>query len=77
MSLFCAQIFLDINFQKEFDIVTLIGVLEYAPLFGRNFTTNPKASAVQFLRFANQALKDKGLGLSYRKQTGLKIFFWS
>lgn len=74
VSVLCAN-FLDINFQKEFDIVTLIGVLEYAPLFGRNFTTNPKASAVQFLRFANQALKDKGLlVLAIENKLGLKYF---
>jgi SAM-dependent methyltransferase len=61
---------LEIDFGRKFDVVTLIGVLEYARVF--NAGEDPITAT---LRFARSLLKDGGvLILAIENQLGLKYF---
>lgn len=61
---------LEVDFGRKFDVVTLIGVLEYARVF------NPGADPITAtLAFARSLLKDDGvLVLAIENQLGLKYF---
>ncbi len=62
--------FNDIKFNKKFDYITLIGVLEYAPLY-----TNSKDPFRTFLDHVKTLLKDDGkLLIAIENQMGLKYF---
>lgn len=62
--------FNDIKFNKKFDYITLIGVLEYAPLY-----TNSKDPFKTFLDHVKTLLKDDGkLLIAIENQMGLKYF---
>ncbi len=68
--------FLDLEFEREYDVVTLIGVLEYAAVY---FAVEPVSRDDPFLavlRLAQSALKDDGvLVLAIENQIGLK--YWA
>lgn len=69
INIFCSD-FSELSFDSTYDIVTLIGVLEYAPLFFE--TTDPIKSC---LEIAYRAIKDDGmLVLAIENQLGLKYF---
>lgn len=62
--------FNDIKFEKKFDYITLIGVLEYAPLY-----TNSENPFEDFLKKIKQLLKDDGkLLIAIENQFGMKYF---
>lgn len=62
--------FNDIKFDKKFDYITLIGVLEYASLY-----TNSKTPYIDFLKYIKSLLKPKGkLLIAIENQFGLKYF---
>lgn len=62
--------FNDIKFNKKFDYITLIGVLEYAPLY--TGTDNPFED---FLKQIKKLLKDDGkLLIAIENQFGMKYF---
>lgn len=62
--------FNDIKFNKKFDYITLIGVLEYAPLY-----TNSKTPFKTFLDYVKTLLKEDGkLLIAIENQMGLKYF---
>lgn len=60
----------DINFEEKFDYITLIGVLEYAPLYTK--TANP---FVDFLNNIKQFLKPDGkILIAIENKLGMKYF---
>ncbi len=62
--------FNDIKFDKKFDYITLIGVLEYAPLY-----TNSNNPFKSFLDYIKTLLKEDGkLLIAIENQLGLKYF---
>lgn len=62
--------FNDIKFEKKFDYITLIGVLEYAPLY-----TNSNNPFEDFLKTIKSLLKDDGkLLIAIENQFGMKYF---
>lgn len=62
--------FNDIKFNKKFDYITLIGVLEYASLY-----TNTKEPFNDFLKYIKNLLKDDGkLLIAIENQFGMKYF---
>lgn len=62
--------FNDIKFSKKFDYITLIGVLEYAPLY-----TNSNNPFKSFLDYIKTLLKDDGkLLIAIENQMGIKYF---
>lgn len=62
--------FNDIKFNKKFDYITLIGVLEYAPLY-----TDSENPFEDFLKKIKQLLKDDGkLLIAIENQFGMKYF---
>ena len=62
--------FNDIKFDKKFDYITLIGVLEYAPLY-----TNSDNPFKSFLDYIKTLLKDDGkLLIAIENQMGIKYF---
>lgn len=62
--------FNDIKFEKKFDYITLIGVLEYAPLY-----TNSDNSFHDFLTYIKTLLKEDGkLLIAIENQYGIKYF---
>ena len=62
--------FNDIKFNKKFDYITLIGVLEYAPLY-----TNTENPFYDFLTQIKTLLKDDGkLLIAIENQFGMKYF---
>ena len=62
--------FNDIKFDKKFDYITLIGVLEYAPLY-----TNSEKPFETFLEHIRGLLKEDGkLLIAIENQMGLKYF---
>ena len=62
--------FNDIKFEKKFDYITLIGVLEYAPLY-----TNSDNSFHDFLTYIKSLLKEDGkLLIAIENQYGIKYF---
>lgn len=69
VSIFCSN-FQDIEHDSQFDFVTLIGVLEYSPLF-----IDSQDPFVDCLRMARGALKPGGhLLIAIENQLGLKYF---
>jgi 2-polyprenyl-3-methyl-5-hydroxy-6-metoxy-1,4-benzoquinol methylase len=71
---FCSN-FEDIKFSSSYDVVTLIGVLEYAPKY---FTDrqNPKESCLSLLRLVKTAMKETGL-LIIAIENKIGIKYWS
>ncbi len=62
--------FNDIKFDKKFDYITLIGVLEYAPLY-----TNTENPFYDFLTYIKSLLKEDGkLLIAIENQFGIKYF---
>lgn len=62
--------FNDIKFNKKFDYITLIGVLEYASLY-----TNTQEPFNDFLKYIKSLLKDDGkLLIAIENQFGMKYF---
>ena len=62
--------FNEIKFNKKFDYITLIGVLEYAPLY-----TNTENPFYDFLTYIKSLLKEDGkLLIAIENQFGLKYF---
>lgn len=62
--------FNDIKFEKKFDYITLIGVLEYASLY-----TNTENPYTDFLKYIKSLLKDDGkLLIAIENQFGMKYF---
>lgn len=62
--------FNDIKFEKKFDYITLIGVLEYAPLY-----TDSENPFEDFLKKIKMLLKDDGkLLIAIENQFGLRYF---
>ena len=60
----------DVKFDEKFDYITLIGVLEYAPLY-----TNSKNPFVDFLSYIKQFLKPDGIILiAIENKLGMKYF---
>ena len=60
----------DVKFNEKFDYITLIGVLEYAPLY-----TNTKNPFVDFLTYIKQFLKPNGIILiAIENKFGMKYF---
>ncbi len=64
---------LDMTFEPAYDIVTLIGVLEYAPVFFNDSSRDAASSCLELLRLARKALKKDGiLILAIENRLGLK-----
>lgn len=64
-----------IEFEPVYDIVTLIGVLEYAPIYFSD-RDNPKDACIDLLKLAKSALKPDGiLILAIENKVGIK--YWS
>lgn len=64
----------DISFEKEYDVVMLIGVLEWAPMFYPG--EGPENSCLAMLKHAVSALKDNGILITaIENKLGLK--YWS
>lgn len=62
--------FNDIKFEKKFDYITLIGVLEYASLY-----TNTENPFIDFLKYIKSLLKEDGkLLIAIENQFGMKYF---
>ena len=62
--------FNDIKFEKKFDYITLIGVLEYAPIY-----TNTEDPFYDFLAYIKTLLKPNGkLLIAIENQFGIKYF---
>ena len=67
--------FYDLDVERQFDVVTLIGVLEYSHLYHPAHKGNPYAAASATLHFAHEALKDQGIFiLAIENKLGLKYF---
>ncbi len=59
--------------EDAFDVVTLIGVLEYGHLYHPRLQGDPRASALENLRIARRALRDEGfLVLALENRLGVK-----
>ena len=64
------------DFGQDFDLATLIGVLEYSHIYHPNYRNRPKDAAVATLRVAHDALNDEGLlVVAIENKLGLK--YWS
>ena len=73
VKIFVSDIF-NLSFQEEYDIVSLIGVLEYAPLFypGKD---NEEEACLKLLQLATSALKNDGIMIiAIENKLGLKYF---
>lgn len=67
--------FYDLDVEKQFDVVTLIGVLEYSHLYHPLHNGNSYEAALATLQFAHGAIKDHGiLILAIENKLGLKYF---
>lgn len=67
--------FFDIEFEKQFDIVTLIGVLEYSHLYHPVHKEKPHEAALSTLQLIHRGIKDQGiLLLAIENKLGLKYF---
>lgn len=67
--------FYDLAVAGQFDVVTLIGVLEYSHLYHPAHKGNPYAAALDTLHFTHDALKNQGiLVLAIENKLGLKYF---
>ncbi|WP_187296522.1 class I SAM-dependent methyltransferase, partial [Neomoorella thermoacetica] len=74
VNVYVANVF-DLSFTKEYDVATLIGVLEYAPIFYSK-QVRKENCCVELLRLVSQALKDDGiLILAIENKLGLK--YWA
>jgi len=74
VNFFCANI-QDLSFEADYDMVTLIGVLEYAPMFFDKKYTREEA-CILMLKKALSALKPKGiLVIGIENKLGLK--YWA
>jgi len=74
VKVFCSNIE-NIQFNHEYDVATLIGVLEYAPVY---FSDNqkPESACLTLLKLAYDAIKEDGtLILAIENKIGLK--YWS
>ena len=72
--IFCSN-FKNIKFDATYDIVTLIGVLEYAPVYFSDQYTKSE-SCLNLLKLAKTALKDDGvLIIAIENKIGIK--YWS
>jgi len=68
--------FLDLEFDPQYDVVTLIGVLEYAAVYSTGKPVSRDDPFLAVLRLARSALKDGGvLVLAIENQIGLK--YWA
>lgn len=66
----------NVIFDKEYNVVTLIGVLEYAPIYYSAHINNPEKACLEMLKKALDPLKDDGyLILAIENRFGLK--YWS
>lgn len=66
----------EVTFDKEYDVVTLIGVLEYAPVFYFADDRPGEEACLAMLKHAMTALKDDGcLIIAIENRLGLK--YWS
>lgn len=66
----------DLSFEKNYDVVTLIGVLEYAPVFYLKAYKDKRDACLAMLKQAVSALNDHGiLILAIENKFGLK--YWS
>lgn len=66
----------DLEFDKEYDIVTLIGVLEYAPVYYAYPGKDKQEAALAMLKHTVRTLKENGiLVLAIENRLGLK--YWS
>jgi hypothetical protein len=67
--------FFNLDLDKQFDIVTLIGVLEYSHLYHPEDRKNPYDASLAGLHLVHRALKDQGiLVLAIENKLGLKYF---
>lgn len=74
VKVFCSN-FKYIKFEPVYDIVTLIGVLEYAPIYFSDHH-NSKSACIDLLKLAKSALKSNGvLILAIENKIGIK--YWS
>jgi len=74
VKVYCSN-FNNLLFDPIYDIVTAIGVLEYAPLYFDD-KSDPKESCLSFLKHLNSALTDSGLLiLGIENKIGIK--YWS
>lgn len=77
VNVYCSEFSL-INFEKKYDFVLLVGVLEYAPKYFnfKNEKKEPKEACQSLLEIADSALKSNGiLVLAIENRIGLK--YWS
>lgn len=66
----------EIEFDKTYDIVTLIGVLEYAPLYLRESNQTREEACLEVLKHVSTALNDDGcIIIAIENRFGLK--YWS
>jgi len=71
---FCSN-FNKIKFNSSYDIATLIGVLEYAPMFFKK-SEEPRDSCLELLKLARSSLKKNGvLIIAIENKIGIK--YWS
>jgi SAM-dependent methyltransferase len=69
---FCSDIF-KTEFDADYDVATLIGVLEYAPVY---YTASREQACIQLLRSAGSALKENGaLIIAIENKIGIK--YWA
>lgn len=74
VNVYVADIF-DLSFAEWYDVVTLIGVLEYAPVFCPK-PVGKERCCIELLRIVSKALKDDGiLVLAIENRLGLK--YWA
>lgn len=67
--------FLDLDLNGQFDIATLIGVLEYSHLYHPLFRNNPDGAALSTMQMVYKSLADRGvLVLALENRLGLKYF---
>jgi len=67
--------FFDLDLDKQFDIVTLIGVLEYSHLYHPVHREKPHEAALSTLQLIHRGIKDQGiLLLAIEDKLGLKYF---
>ena len=68
--------FFNLSFDKKYDVVTLIGVLEYAPLFCPTEFENSEDACLELFKLATGAVKDDGvIILAIENKLGLK--YWA
>ena len=72
---FCSTL-QDLNFDKQYDMVTLIGVLEYAPTYYSEVYREKEDACLAMLKHVRSALKEDGiLIIAIENKLGLK--YWS